>query len=138
MLRNAKGFSLFEILIALSLLAVIMTFTIGKFTDSLNNGKAKSAGILIKTLADNIKQYDTDCNRYPTTDQGLEALVQKPADLECKRYQPGGYVDKVPLDPWDKDFIYQSDGKTFTIMSLGKDGEEGGEGYDADISSANL
>ena len=75
------------------------------------------------------------------TDQGFDALIEKPTGgRECKRYAPGGYIEggKIPLDPWDNEYIYESDGKTFTIISLGADNAEGGEGVDADINSKDL
>ncbi|MBT5095329.1 MAG: hypothetical protein HOM21_13850, partial [Halobacteriovoraceae bacterium] len=68
--------------------------------------------------------------------QGLQALVQKPTGgKECKDYPPNGFLEdeNVPLDPWDGEYVYESDGKTFNIFSYGPDNEEGGEGTDADI-----
>jgi general secretion pathway protein G len=90
----------------------------------------------MNNLADRLKEFRRHCHFYPTTDQGLEALVTKPSGGRgCKRYAPGGYIEggEVPNDPWDNPFEYESDGKTFNIWSLGADGMEGGEGADADI-----
>jgi general secretion pathway protein G len=95
----------------------------------------------MKSLADRLKEFRRDCNTYPTTEQGFDALIEKPTGgRECKRYAPGGYIEggKIPLDPWDNEYIYESDGKTFTIISLGADNAEGGEGVDADINSKDL
>lgn len=140
-LKSQAGMSLIEILIALTLLALAGTFVGGKVFEQLQEGKISSARIQIKSLADRLKEFRRDCNFYPTSDMGLEALISKPeGGRECKRYAPGGYIDggKVPLDPWDNEFIYESDGKTFEIKSYGADNAEGGEGADADISSKDI
>lgn len=140
-MKSQAGMSLIEILIALTLLALAGTFVGGKVFDQLQEGKISSARIQIKSLGDRLKEFRRDCNFFPTTDMGLEALVSKPeGGRECKRYAPGGYIDggKVPQDPWDNDFLYESDGKTFEIKSYGADNAEDGEGADADISSKDI
>lgn len=139
--KSQQGMSLIEILIALTLLALAGTFVGGRVFENLQEGKVQTAKIQMKSLADRLKEFRRDCNTYPTTDQGFDALIEKPTGgRECKRYAPGGYIEggKVPLDPWDNEYIYESDGKTFTIISLGADNAEGGEGVDADINSRDL
>ncbi len=134
--QNQKGFSLIEILIALTLLAVAGTFVVGKFYENLQEGKLNSAKIQMSNLEGRLKEFRRKCGFYPTTEQGLEALVTKPSGgRECKDYPQSGFIDgdAVPKDPWDHDFVYESDGKTFNIYSYGNDGEAGGEGPDADI-----
>lgn len=136
LIQNSKGFSLIEILISLALLAMAGTFVGGKIYQSYQEGLTNSAKIQMSNLADRLKEYRRHCHSYPTTEQGLEALVTKPSGgRECKRYAPGGYIEggEVPRDPWDSDFMYESDGKTFNIWSLGADGMEGGEEGDADV-----
>jgi general secretion pathway protein G len=131
-----KGFSLIEILIALTLLGIAGTFVVGKIFDQLHEGQVKSTKIQMQNLQERLKEFRRHCNFYPTTEQGLEALVSKPTSgRECKRYNPGGYIESgnVPLDPWDNEFVYESDGRKFNIYSLGPDGAEGGEDKDADI-----
>ncbi len=138
-LKSQAGMSLIEILIALTLLALAGTFVGGKVFEQLQEGKVQSAKIQIKSLAERLKEFRRDCNFLPTTTMGLDALVEKPTERECKRYAPGGYIEgKVPQDPWDNEFIYESDGKTFTIISLGADNAEEGEGPDADINSKDF
>ena len=139
--KSEQGMSLIEILIALTLLALAGTFVGGRVFENLQEGKVQTAKIQMKSLSDRLKEFRRDCNTYPTTDQGLDALIEKPTGgRECKRYAPGGYIEggKIPLDPWDNEYIYESDGKTFTIISLGADNAEGGEGVDADINSKDL
>ncbi len=136
LLKNQKGFSLIEILIALTLLAVAGTFVVGKFFENLHEGQVNSTKIQMSNLDARLKEFRRKCSFYPTTEQGLEALVTKPTGgRECKDYPANGFIEgeQVPKDPWDNDFIYESDGKTVNIYSYGPDGEAGGEGNDADI-----
>ncbi len=140
-LKSQHGLSLIEILIALTLLALAGTFVGGRVFENLQEGKIQTAKIQIKSISERLKEFRRDCNYLPTTDQGLDALIDKPTGgRECKRYAPGGYIEggKIPQDPWDQEYIYESDGKTFTIISLGADNAEGGEGVDADINSKDL
>ena len=134
--QDQSGFSLIEILIALTLLALAGTFVVGKFMDNLHEGQVQSTKIQMSNLEGRLKEFRRKCGFYPTTEQGLESLVTKPTGgRECKDYPPSGFIDgdQVPKDPWDHDFIYESDSKTFNIYSYGADGEPGGEGNDADI-----
>lgn len=140
-LLNQQGMSLIEILIALTLLGVAGTFVAGRVFENLQEGQVKSAKIQIKSLGDRLTEYRRDCNTFPTEDQGLDALIEKPTGgRECKRYAPGGYIKdgKIPQDPWDTEFVYKSDGRSYEIISYGADGIEGGEGNDADISSKDI
>ena len=135
---SSKGLTLTEILIALTLLGLASTFIVGRVIDSLNEGQIQAARIQIAALSDRLKEFKRHCGFYPTTEQGLEALLSKPTSgRECKRYNPGGYLEDgedIPLDPWDHYYEYESDGRTFDIISLGRDSQEGGEGFDADVS----
>lgn len=134
---NSKaGFSLIEILIALTLLGIAGTFVAGKIFDQLYEGQKKSAKIQMQNLSERLKEFRRHCGFYPNTEQGLDALIEKPTGgRDCPRYNPGGYIEggQVPLDPWDEEFVYESDGRTFNIFSLGSDRSEGGEGQDEDI-----
>lgn len=140
-IKNNHGMSLIEILIALTLMGIAGTFVAGKVYENLQEGQVSSTKIQIKALGDRLTEFRRDCNFLPTTDQGLDALIDKPTSgRECKRYAPGGYIKdgKIPKDPWDSEYIYESDGKSFTIISLGADNAEGGEGTDADINSKDI
>ena len=142
-MKNNSGFSIIEILIALTLIGLAGAFVAGKVFDSLEEGRIQAAKIQIQRISGILDEYKRHCNRYPTSEQNLQALIEKPTGgKECKRYRPGGYMSdgKVPFDPWDNDYIYESpdEGRSFTIISLGADGEEGGDGYDADIISTEI
>jgi general secretion pathway protein G len=137
--RRQSGFSILEILIALTILGIVSTFVVGKVFDQLEEAKVRSAHIQIQNLSKSLMEFRRHCGFYPETEQGLDSLVQKPTGgKECKRYHEGGYLQdgKVPLDPWDNEFVYTSNGQIFEIISYGKDGIEGGESaFDKDISS---
>ncbi|WP_419172362.1 type II secretion system major pseudopilin GspG [Halobacteriovorax sp.] len=135
-LKNQAGMTLIEILIALTLISLMGTFIAGKVFDSLEEGRVKSANIQMKSLESLLKDFRRKCNFYPTTEQGLEALISKPSGgRECRNYPPNGFIDadEIPLDPWDMEYVYTSDGKTYNIMSYGNDNEEGGEGFAKDL-----
>ena len=141
LVRSQQGLSLIEIMIALALIALAGTFVGGRVFDNLQQGKQQTARIQIKSLSDRLKEFRRDCNFFPDSTMGLDALLNKPqGGRECKRYAPNGYLDgdKIPVDPWDAEYVYESDGKTFNIISLGADNAEGGEGFDADISSKDI
>lgn len=134
--QSQAGFSLVEILVALTLLGIAGTFVAGKIFDSLLDGQIQSAKIQMNAFKARLQEFRRKCGFYPTSDQGLEALISKPTSgRECPNYPPNGFIDgeEIPLDPWNNDYVYTSDGKKFDIMSYGPDQEEGGEGTDQDI-----
>ncbi|EQC51033.1 type II secretion system major pseudopilin GspG [Bacteriovorax sp. DB6_IX] len=136
-IKDEKGMTLIEILIALTLISLMGTFIAGKVFDMLYEGQVKSTKIQMRSFEAQLKEFRRKCGFYPTSDQGLEALLEKPSSgRECKNYPPDGFIegDEIPMDPWENEYIYTSDGKKFDIISWGQDGAEGGEGKDVDIS----
>ena len=134
--NNSNGMSLIEILIAITLISLMGTFIAGKVFDQLHEGRVKTATIQMKAFESQLKEFRRKCYFYPTTDQGLDALINKPSGgRECKNYPSDGFIDggEIPFDPWDSEYVYQSDGKDINIISYGEDGIEGGEEKDADI-----
>jgi general secretion pathway protein G len=129
------------VIIILGLLAAIVMPRLVGQTDKARYEQAK---IQMRILEDALKRYKLENGRFPTTSQGLQALVQKPSSPPVPREWPdGGYLDKpeIPLDPWGNEFIYVSPGQhgpDYDIVSLGADGIEGGEQYDKDIQSWSL
>ena len=135
--HSQKGMSLIEILIAITLISLMGTFIAGKVFDQLHEGRVKTATIQMKAFESQLKEFRRKCYFYPTTDQGLDALINKPSGgRECKNYPSDGFIDggEIPLDPWDNEYVYTSDGKDINIISYGEDGIEGGEEKEADIS----
>lgn len=136
-LRSESGFSLLEILIALTLLGLVATFVTSKIFEIQTEGQREAAKIQMAGLAENLKLFRRKCGFYPMSDQGLEALTAKPSGKECKNYPTDGFLGddaEVPQDPWGEDYGYESDGKKYKITSYGPDREEGGEEMDADIT----
>lgn len=134
-MNTQAGFSLIEILVGLTLIGIAGTFVVSNIYSTLSEGQIKSTKIQMNGLASRLEDFRRKCHRYPTSDQGLEALVTKPSGgKECKDYPPGGFINgEIPEDPWGEAYYFESDGKSFNIWSTGRDTEEGGEGYDADI-----
>jgi general secretion pathway protein G len=133
------GFTLIEILVVvfiIGLLATIVSVNVIGQTDTARITKAKAD---LKELEQGLHLYKLDNGIYPTTDQGLRALVAKPTSgPQPRKYNPDGYVQKVPEDPWGNGYVYLSDGQNFVLQCLGADGEKGGEGKNADIDSKDL
>jgi general secretion pathway protein G len=125
-IHTQKGFSLIEILIALTLIGIAGTFVAGKIFEQLEEGQIQAARIQMGNLEARLKDFKRKCYFYPSTEQGLEALVQKPAGgKECKNYPPDGFIDggEVPNDPWDEPYVYKLEGRNFDIISAGPDQE---------------
>lgn len=135
------GMTLIEIMVVIVILGILAGLVIPRIMDQPDKAKVVKAKMQIESLSTALKQYKIDNGVYPSTEQGLEALARKPAIGKIpKNYPEGGYIQKVPFDPWDKAYIYTSPGEhgDFDIISRGADGEEGGEKADADIKSWEL
>jgi len=138
--RWQRGFTLIEIMVVVVILgllaAVVVTQTVGKIDDARIT-KAKQD---IRELETALTLYRLDNFRYPTTEQGLDALVHRPADPALVHWKEGGYVKRMSKDPWDRPYVYESPGAhgDFDLYSLGADGQTGGEKNDADIGNWNL
>ncbi|MBN2139303.1 MAG: type II secretion system major pseudopilin GspG [Sedimentisphaerales bacterium] len=138
--RARSGFTMIELvamLIIIGLLAAVVgTNVMGK----IERGKVTTTKTSLKILQSAVNQFKMDTGRYPSEEEGLTVLIEEPADAEG--WEPGGYLDttEVPLDGWRNEFYYElepASGKPFVIISYGADGEEGGEGYDADLYSTD-
>lgn len=141
--NSKKGMTLLEILLVLGLLSIVITFLARNIFPQFSKGKVQAAKIQIQQLAGDLDRYRLDCNRYPNTQQGLEALQSPPeAPPSCDNYDPSGYYSgkqKEIKDVWNGKFKYVcDDGINYEIISLGADQAEGGEGENADISSKDL
>jgi general secretion pathway protein G len=137
---NDRGFTLIELMVVIVILGILAGLIIPRIMGRPDEARAAKARIQIESLETALKLYKLDNNTYPTTDQGLQALVEAPAGGQlAKNWRQGGYLEKgkVPKDPWDRDFVYISPGVhgDFDLSSLGADGEPGGEGKDKDINS---
>ena len=135
-----QGFTLIEIIVVVVIIGILATFVAPKFmgkTDTARITKAKSDILSLESALD---LYKLDNYTYPTTDQGLDALINRPtSDPVPTNWQEGGYIKKLQKDPWQRDYLYLSPGEQgeIDIYSLGADGIEGGEGPNADIGNWN-
>ena len=139
-INNQSGFTLTEMLIVIALIALVGTFATTQLIGRFNRAKVSATKIQMKNIGSVLNIFRVDCGFFPTTDQGLDALVEAPSGRPCKNYDPEGYFEggKVPKDGFDFDFQYFSDGNAYEIKSFGADGQEGGEGINADVSSKDL
>ena len=138
--RKSKnlGFTLIEILVVVTILAILGALVVPKIMDRPNDARVVAAKHDLGTLVAALKLYKLDNGRYPTTDQGLKALVEKPSsDPLPANWKQGGYLEKMPKDPWGHDYLYLNPGikGEIDVMSYGADGQEGGEGFGADLGS---
>lgn len=132
-LKNNRGMTLLEIMIVLVILGSLMAILATQVQGRLKSSKIKSAKIQIAEYGKALDMYFTDCNQYPSTEEGLGALVTAPSS--CSGWGPDPYLKKVNKDPWSGDFVYESTGNNYVLKSLGSDHREGGSGDAADISS---
>lgn len=134
-LRNEKGFTLIELLIVMVILGLLAALVGPRMFGKVGTSKQKAAKAQISLFETSIDTYRLDVGKYPTTDQGLQALREKPDEVEI---WDGPYLAKdVPVDPWGHPYVYECPGKhgDYDIISLGADGSSGGEGEDKDIAS---
>lgn len=140
---NMRGFTLIELMVVIVILGILAGMIVPRIMDRPEEARRTKAGVDIGAIAQALKLYKLDNGKYPTTEQGLQALVEPPAvGSLAKKWREGGYLDKksVPKDPWDNDYVYISPGlhSDFDLMSYGSDGEPSGEGENADINSWEL
>jgi general secretion pathway protein G len=138
--QNRRGFTMVELMAVLVILGLLMAVVVRNFVGQVDRGRVTTAKASLKLLQSAINQFHMDTGRWPSEDEGLSVLIQAPTDVA--NWQPGGYLEttEVPKDPWQNDFIYElypESGKPFVIKCLGADGQEGGEGYDADLYSTD-
>lgn len=125
-----KGFSLVEIMIVLVIIGTILGLISQKVFGAKERAKDKQVKMLIQQLSDQLEMYQGDCNSYPTTSQGLSSLTKQPAgEPACESWGPTPYAKSIPKDPWNREFVYESDGSSFEIISGGKDGPGGAKDY---------
>ncbi len=128
---RARGFTLIELLVVLAILTLLAGLVGPRVLGQLGGAKSKTAAVQIADLDKSLELFKLDVGRYPTTEEGLDALVKKPGSANAWNgpYLKGG----VPTDPWGRAYQYANTGGKIAIVSLGADGAVGGEGEDADI-----
>jgi len=139
---NNKGFTLIELMVVIIILGILMGYVGYQFMGAPDEARYNQANIQIQALEDALKMYRLDNGDYPSTEQGLKALVEKPtAGNVPRKWRKNGYLDSssVPKDPWANDYVYLYPGirnsNKFDIMSYAADGQPGGDEWDKDIGN---
>jgi general secretion pathway protein G len=135
-----RGFTLIEIMVVVIIIGLLAAVAVPQFLSRVDDARVSKAKTDIQAMETALTLYKLDNFRFPSTEQGLTALVQKPADSEVRNWRAGGYLKRLNKDPWGRDyqFAYPGAQGEYDLYSLGADGQSGGEGVDADIGNWNL
>jgi len=139
--KDQRGFTLIEIMVVVVILGILAAIVVPKLMSRPDEARVTKAQTDIKGIEQALGLFKLDNGFYPTTDQGLQALVTKPETGRIpNKYPDGGYLKKVPSDPWGTPYVYLSPGShgDFDLISYGADAEPGGEGKNADIENWKL
>ncbi len=132
-----NGFTLVELMVVIVIIGLLATIVALNVLPSGDTARIQKAKADIATIEQGLEMYRLQQGSYPTTSQGLQALVSAPAGVDASRYQAGGYIKRLPEDPWNRPYLYASPGQhgAADVWTLGADGKDGGEGINADIGS---
>lgn len=136
-----RGFTLLEVMVVVVILGILAALVVPKIVSRPDEARAIAAKQDIASLMQALKLYRLDNRSYPSTEQGLQALVARPATAPLpSNWKAGGYLERLPRDPWGNPYQYLNPGLhgEIDVFSLGADGAPGGEGNDADVGSWNL
>lgn len=138
--RQSRGFTLIEIMVVIVILGILAAIMAPNIIGRVGDAQIVKAKADIRGLETALTLYRLDNFSYPSTEQGLDALSNRPADPNIRNWNPGGYMKRVKKDPWGNTYLYLNPGNKgeIDIYTLGKDGQPGGEGEDADIGNWNL
>jgi general secretion pathway protein G len=139
--RRAAGFTLIEILVVVVIIGILAAIVAPRIMSRIDDAQIAKARQDIRVYETALNLYRMDNYKYPTTDQGLQALVQQPADPSIRNWKQGGYVDSLKKDPWGYDYQYVypgTHGTEYDLFTLGADNQPGGEGINTDIGNWSL
>lgn len=133
--RRLAGFTLIEVMIVVVILGILAAFVVPNLIDRPEQAKRVKAESDIRQIESALNLYRLDNHKYPSTDEGLDALVKKPSS--APQWKEGGYLSKLPKDPWGNDYQYLNPGThgAVDIFTLGADGQQGGDGPNADVGN---
>ena len=135
-----RGFTLIEIMVVVIILGILAAIVAPNVIGRIDDAQAARVKQDLLGVENALKLYRMDNFTYPTNEQGLEALVTKPSDPNIRNWKSGGYLTRLPKDPWGNSYLYLSPGNNgqIDIYTLGRDGRPGGEGVDADVGNWDL
>ena len=138
--HKSKGFTLLEIIVVVAIIAILAAYIAPKIAGRVDDARVSKAKSDIRVLESSLELYKLDNFNYPSTDQGLEALVNRPSGDNARNWREGGYIKKLNKDPWGNEYQYRYPGSNgeFDVFSLGADAQVGGTGEAADIGNWNL
>jgi general secretion pathway protein G len=138
--KSAAGFTLIEIMVVVVILGILAALVAPNVIRRIDDARVTKARQDIRAYETALNLYRMDNFRYPTTEQGLEALVAKPVDPNIRNWKEGGYIDGMKKDPWGNEYAYLAPGShgEYDLYTLGADGQPGGEGPDADIGNWDI
>ena len=136
-----RGFTLIEIMVVVIIIGLLAAVVVPQFFGHVDDARIAKAKQDIQAVETALTMFKLDNFRYPTSEQGLKALVEKPGDESIRNWRPGGYLKRVTQDPWGNDYQYANPGThggEFDLYSMGADGQPGGDDVNADIGNWNL
>ena len=138
-MRKMTGFTLIEIMVVVVILGILGALIVPNIIGRPDEARVTAATTDIQAIGNALELYRLDNGHYPSTEQGIEALVNQPTGYPApRRWNPDGYLKKVPVDPWGEPYRFVSEGRVMYVYSYGADQKEGGEGVDADIALSEL
>ncbi len=134
-----EGFTLIEIMVVVVILGILGALIVPNIIGRPDEARVTAARADILQVGNSLELYRLDNGVYPSSDQGLDALVEEPAGFpEPRNWNPQGYLKRLPVDPWGEPYLYYNEGRTIEVYSFGADRKDGGEGIDADIRLSEI
>ncbi len=135
-----RGFTLIEIMVVVIIIGLLAAIVAPQVIGRVDDAQIEKAKADIRSIDSALKFYRLDNFAYPSTEQGIDALVTKPNDPSIRNWKTGGYLDRMPKDPWGNPYLYLNPGNNgeIDVYTLGRDGRPGGNGIDADIGNWNI